>query len=327
MSNSYDQFPDIGVDLYDLEAILIDPAIRSVLHKSIAINAEGDAHGGIERNKAQHVSRMLDEELESLSGMSPCSISGRLETFVPDENGGHFVTAMVNDLQAVNKGFYAVPTEQARGNDSDSYQVALLFEYEDKERNLVSIGQMLPHEINSITYRTSISLEQASALLRYYVPEIIDTIAERIAIIDTTDEVAMVMELYDLIYDMDVGGVDPIRLIHALNVYMEQAVKFDTQVPYAIKAKSNEVLSLENDSFDSMEMDVEGMLVEVIRTCFMAPPTDDDSMVVYPHLEIDTVCVRKEQQSRRVYLPLRDVGDLRSMRRNYYDENGVEVDE
>lgn len=323
MSSSYDQYPDIGVDLYDLETILIDPALRSVLHKSVEINEQASKEGGMEKVRAARICEMLDAELRELSAMEQCVVSGRLSRFVPGEDESHLVTnERVDDLSACNKGFYAVPLH---GEDwsAPHFGVAMMFEYEDRDAGELRIGHMMPEKINALTYPDVISLEQASALLRYYTPKLLQQINDKIGS-DSTDEIGAVERLHDVICDIDVGGIEPMRLAKALNVYAAQAITFDRQVPYAIKVTSDRVIEQSADEFILVEMDVDQMLVEIKGLCFMPAPDEPDSSTVMPYLEIDTVSLYKEQPVQNIFVPVAAIDDIRSMRRQYYSD--VEID-
>lgn len=327
MSSSYDQFPDIGVDLYDLEAILIDPAIRSLLHKTVAINDEAAMHGGLELARANQIVETLDDELRQLSAMEDCVVTGRLSTYMRSEDQGYIVSSLVEDLPALNRGFTTVPLDLNQSEDADAYVIGLMFEYEDKAEQKLRYGHMMPDEVNSLTVPNVLSLEHSSALLRYYAPEVLQQINDRLLDGDQTDEAATTLRLFDMMIDLDIGGVEQVRLLQAFNVYLEEAIAFDAQVPYSIKVTTDRAIEFHDDSFERVELDAEGMLVQIRRVVFMVSPDDADSSVVLPHVEIDTVCLTKEQPPQRVYVPVVAIEGLASMRRAYYSPERMDQDE
>ena len=322
MSEAYRDFPVVDFDLDAIDDIMIDPPIRSLLRKVERLNT-GEPHMAYDDAHALVVD--LDQEFGSDQMHSPCTFTARVSYFESSGENGHIVNRMMVDASAIAKGFTAVPrNEEAYLSDVDeepSWKIVMLFDAQDDAGSVLPVT-VDPVDMQALAFEYSISVEQSRALLGYYVPDILSRLDE--CVTDRTDEAQAVLDTYDLIYDLDRGGYDHVRVARALNVYAGESLSFDAQMPYVISAATDAYV-MSDEGAQASRVTLTNGLVQIDRLHFLEPVEDDGtSSTVVPFVRCTILNTLKEGDHPTILLPTVGITELKPLRQLYFEQDTEE---
>ncbi len=316
-----------------LDALLIDPAIRRLFDEVHELNL---ANGGM--NFAEARSKMNDFDrrwttAELMGETATVTGYGQYYFAETEDQPGELVRRRIEEARVVSNGFTMLSSledDDGATLSEPKNRLALLFREQLFAPDGTLEGEcpiaMSLDELESIRFDASMSLEQAQAIIDYYVPEFRKEMDE--AILGSDDEIDAVMKLQNSVWDVSIVGDDSTVIAKAVSVYLEESLRFD-DLPYVVPATHADMYVFDASGATYAPADVDlttPTMISVNRLVFISPIIEEDqdeTLTLTPHLDCWLHMDHKWEGSQRILLPLTTIEGIRSLREAFYGGSDV----
>ena len=311
-----------------LDALLIDPAIRRLFNEVHELN---QTNGGMKFPEAQSKMNDFDrrwKQAELMGEVATVTGYGQYYFAETEDQPGELVRRRIEEAHVVSNGFTMLSSledDEGVTLSEPKTRLALLFREQLFAADGTLQGEcpiaMSLDELESIRFEANMSLEQAQAILDYYVPEFRTEIDE--AILGSDDEIEAVMKLQNAVWDVSIVGDDSALIAKAISVYLEMSLRFD-ELPYVIPAVHADMYVFDDSGMAYAPADVElttPTMITINRLVFVSPILEEDGEETYtltPQLDCWLHMDHQAESSPRILLPLETIDDLRSLRESFY---------
>lgn len=310
-----------------LDALLIDPALRKIFNEIHELNS---TNGGMSHKEAQSKMNEFDliwKDKDLLGEVAVVTGYAHYYFANTDDQPGELIRRRIEDARVVSNGFTtltAMEDDDGMTLSEPKTRLALCL----REQMFAPDGTlewecpiaMSIDELESIQFEANMSIEQAEAILKYYVPDFLSEMDS--AQMESCDEIETVMKIRGTAWEVGSLGEDVAIIAKAAAAYFEASLQFDA-LPYVISPlKSGVYVYDQSGGYSAQRAEIfTPAIITVNRIVFLSPIKEEGDTVtdtLTPHMDCWLHADDQHSDSQRMLIPLEVIHTFLSLRESFY---------